>query len=392
MSKSLLIFKGCDKFFIVAVFSLVFIFSVVNHASANDWTFIDDFESHNPGDLNGQGGWAVTNRYGNSNNSVNISTENPAEGTKDVEINNNDSLIVTRNITPIRTGIFQFRMRHNKSGLFYFNALTSDMGGQLLFSIQFTQSKGILLEEATEQITLLPDYNINQWYLFTVDFNNEKGTFKIKIDDGDYGEYKYVNSESTLFDFAQMVFGSESGTAISAFGDIKPALPSSITVTKKVIPDTSTKTTGILPEIVHGVLNFLGINTTTTSTTTSADATTTVLTSPADMTATSTETPSTDIASSTITIVDITPTSASLEEATTTSDIITLTEEATTTQTALENSSLAAAVGVLNLNLNVDVLFIVILIVDTLLLAFLYRYIMRWYRAKKEYEDAYREL
>lgn len=380
MSKSFLIFKGYISFFIGAVFSLVLIFSVVNHASANDWTFIDNFESHNPGDLNGQDGWAVTNRYGNSNNSVNISTANPAEGTKDVEINNNDSLIVTRNITPIKTGIFQFRMRHNKSGLFYFNALTSDMGGQLLFSIQFTQSKGILLEEATEQITLLPDYNINQWYLFTIDFNNEKGTFKIKTDDGDYGEYKYVNSESTLFDFAQMVFGSESGTAISAFGDIKPALPSSITVTKKEI----------LPEIVNSVLNLLGINTTTTSTTTPADTAVTVPTSPTDMTATSTETPATDMASSTITIVDVTPTSASLEEATTTSDIVTLTEKATTTQSVLENSSLAAAVGALDMQ--ADLLLIAVLIIDTLLLLFLYLRIVQWYRAKKEYENASREL
>ncbi len=213
------------KFLTTFSFSLVLIFFIVNFASANEWTFTDSFESRNLGDLNGQGGWAVTNYYGNSNNAVNISIANPGAGTKSVEITNTDSLIVTRDITPVKAGVFQVRMRHNKSGLFYFYALTSDAGGQLLFSIQFTESNGVLLEEANKQITLLPDYNANQWYLFTIDFDNTRGgrgTFKIKIDDGSYSEYEYVNSESAIFDFAQMVFGSEgNGTAISAFGDIK---------------------------------------------------------------------------------------------------------------------------------------------------------------------------
>lgn len=235
MSKSFLIFKKYVRSFVVTVFSLVLVFSTVNSVSANEWTFTDSFESRNLGDLNGQGGWAVTNYYGNSNNTVNVSTTDPDLGTKHVEIINNDSLIATRNITPINAGIFQFRMRHNKSGLFYFYALTSDEGGQLLFSIQFTESKGILLEEADKQITLLPDYNADQWYLFTIDFDNNrgaKGTFKIKIDDGSYSEYEYVHSESATFDFAQMVFGSDSnGTAISAFGDIKSMSTSSATIT-----------------------------------------------------------------------------------------------------------------------------------------------------------------
>lgn len=236
MSKSFLIFKKHVRSFVITVFSLVLVFSTVNSVSANEWTFTDNFESRNLGDLNGQGGWAVTNYYGNSNNTVNVSTTDSDLGTKHVEITNHDSIIVTHDITPINTGIFQLRMRHNKSGLFYFYALASDAGGQLLFSIQFTESNGILLEKANKQIALLPDYNANQWYLFTIDFDNNrgaKGTFKIKIDDGSYGEYEYVHSESAVFDFAQMVFGSDSnGTAISAFGDIQstPSSPTTIDI------------------------------------------------------------------------------------------------------------------------------------------------------------------
>lgn len=201
-------------------------FFAPSFVSANEWTFADDFESYAPGAINGQGDWAVANYDGNSNDTVNISKTDPSEATQYAEITNTDSTIVTRDITPVNAGIYQFRMRHNKSGLFYFYALTSDAGGQLLFSIQFTESNSILLEEADKQTTLLPDYNANQWYLFTIDFDNsreERGTFKIKIDDGSYGEYEYVNSESAKFDFAQIVFGSVSdGTAVSAFSDIKP--------------------------------------------------------------------------------------------------------------------------------------------------------------------------
>ena len=221
------------KLFTTFLFSLVLIFFTTNFALANDWTFTDSFESYNLGGLNEQGGWAVTNYYGKFNDTVNVSTTDSDTGTKYVEITNNDSMIVTHDIAPINAGIFQLRMRHNKSGLFYFYALASD---GLLFSIQFTESRGILLEEADKQITLLPDYSANQWYLFTIDFDNsrgERGTFKIKIDDGSYNEYEYVRSESATFDFAQMVFGSESnGTAISAFGDIKstPSSPTTIDI------------------------------------------------------------------------------------------------------------------------------------------------------------------
>lgn len=237
---------------------------------ANEWTFTDSFESRNLGDLNGQGGWAVTNYNEDDNNTVNVSTANPAAGTKSVEITNTDSIIVTRDITPINAGVFQFRMRHNKSGLFYFYALTSDVGGQLLFSIQFTESNGILLEETNKQITLLPDYNADQWYLFTIDFDNkrgEKGAFQIKIDDGNYSEYEYVNSESALFDFAQMVFGSESnGTAISAFGEITSVTPIISTLTVP-IDDTATSTIT--------TVDIDGLSIVTSSTDTSTDIPTT---------------------------------------------------------------------------------------------------------------------
>lgn len=235
------------------IFFLILILFATNIALANEHEFIDSFESYKPGNLNEQGGWEVTNYHGDSRTTAHVAATNPDEKTNIVEIASRDSITVTRELTPADTGVFQFRMRHNKSGLFYFNALTSDAGGQLLFSIQFTESNGILLEKANEQIALLPDYNADQWYLFTIDFDNnrgERGTFKIKIDDGNYSEYEYVDSESVIFDFAQIVFGSESneGTAISAFG----GAPQAPAVVAEEIIDENTATTSISADLNNG--------------------------------------------------------------------------------------------------------------------------------------------
>jgi hypothetical protein len=207
--------------FVTFLFSLVIIAFSSHFAHANDWTFTDTSEPHNLSDINSRGGWVVTNYN---------------EGAK----------IVTHDMTPINAGIFQMRMRHNKSGLFYFNALTSDAGGQILFTIQFTEANGILLEESDKQIALLTDYVADQWYLFTIDFDSnrgERGTFRIKIDDGDYKEFQYVDSESVTSNFAQMVFGSEgSKTANSAFSNIMS--PSINTITANIHGTaTSTVTT-----------------------------------------------------------------------------------------------------------------------------------------------------
>ncbi len=235
------------KFFTILLFFLVFVLFATGFVSARYLTSVDNFEQYNPGDLEGQNGWTVTNYDENSKNAVRVSGDNTAEGEKSVEITNKDSVLISHNITPMQAGVFQLRMRHNKSGLFYFYALTSDVGGQLLWSIQFTESNGILLEQGDKQVTLLAEYNADQWYLFTIDFDNntghigENGTFKIKIDDKDYGQYQYVSSESQIFDFAQIVFGSDNTntkTAISAFDDIKilnvdnsPSLPNPTRVT-----------------------------------------------------------------------------------------------------------------------------------------------------------------
>jgi len=237
----------------LSFFLVLTVVCAVNVASANEQIFADDFESYALGDLNEQGNWEVTNYYDNPDTNAHVSAINPDEETKVVEITSQDSIVVNQKLTPKDAGIFQFRMRHNKSGLFYSNILTSDAGGQLLFSIQFTESNGILLEEARKQITLLPAYTVNQWYLFTVDFDNsrgERGTFKIKIDDGSYEEYAYVDSESAIFDFAQIVFGSESneGTAISAFGGA-PKAP--VLVAEEIVEENSA-TTSISADLSDG--------------------------------------------------------------------------------------------------------------------------------------------
>lgn len=206
------------------LFFLIVPFWILHTAQAENVVFTDTFNSYVLGDLNGQGAWLVTKYYPDKLGAIEISTTNSEVGEKYIEVTNDDSIVATLVSTPAHAGILQFKMRHNKSGLFYLFAQTSDAGGQLLFSIQFTPSNGILLEKAGMQTTLLSEYNPNQWYFFTIDFDNkrgEQGAFKIQIDGREYGEHAYVDSESTTFDLAQITLGSVSDgqTSISGFGN-----------------------------------------------------------------------------------------------------------------------------------------------------------------------------
>jgi hypothetical protein len=179
----------------------------------------DSFTSYSLGDLHGQSNWQLTKYEEASLGDVDIVT---SDTDTFAEITNNKSLLISKSDTPRDAGILEFNMRHNRVGLFYVYAQTSDNGGQLLFSIQFTPTGGILLEQSDKQIVLLSDYTADQWYRFTIDFDRSRGqngTFILAIDDTTYGEYAYVHSESATFDLAQITFGSESTgqTAISGF-------------------------------------------------------------------------------------------------------------------------------------------------------------------------------
>jgi hypothetical protein len=235
-------------------------------------TLVDDFESYNIGDIREGGEWSVTNYYGNVDNHANISTD-LKESIKYAELASEDAIVTARHIASADKGVLEFKMRHNKSGLFYFNALTSDAGGQLLFSIQFTESKGILLEQSDTQIALLPDYISNQWYSFTIDFDNtrgERGTLKIKIDDGKQEEYPYVSSESVIFDLSQIVFASENngGRAVSAF--VFDGAPEEPTVATEEIPTENSTTTSITADLNNAEISTLNIDGTAVSENSSA--------------------------------------------------------------------------------------------------------------------------
>ena len=215
-------------------------------------------------------------------------------------------------------------------------------------------------------------------------------TFTIDVLPGDYEEVTFIcsgNGENEAFQFGSI----ENNFAVSTRQN-----PSNDSV--KTSPQTPA-----VPSLIKSISDFLGVGV-------SAETT-------------SPETPATETASSTITIVDVVPATASPEVATTTQEIITPSEVATTisetitpsegvtaapealpspeeattpetvsapfseeviTQTALENSSLAAAVGVLDLN--IDVPLTIILIIDILILAPLFQRLMQWYQAKKSGE------
>ncbi len=210
---------------ILTGFFVLILFCVVTITQAQEVrTFSNNLGSLPLGDLSGQDNWVITKHNTDSSDTVQISTSDLIPEEKFIEIVNDNSLLASWNGPPLNNGVFEFQARHNKEGLFYLYAQTSDNGGQLLFSIQFTEANGILLEESDSQIALLPDYNKDQWYYFIIDFDNTKGsrgTFTVQIDNQSYGEYEYVQSESSSFDFAQITIGSESTgkTSISAFVD-----------------------------------------------------------------------------------------------------------------------------------------------------------------------------
>ncbi len=207
-------------------FTLIFLIALFGVFSATQAQelFSEPIDSLPLGDLAEQANWSVTKHMTEAYGTMRISASDLAPDEKFIEIVNDNSMLASQTRPPLNAGIFEFKAKHNKSGLFYLYAQTSDNGGQLLFSIQFTEAKGILLEKADKQITLLPDYNSDQWYWFTIDFDNargDNGTFTLQIDGQNLGEYEYVESESELFDLAQITIGSESAgkTAISGFAD-----------------------------------------------------------------------------------------------------------------------------------------------------------------------------
>jgi hypothetical protein len=214
----------------ITIFFLIALLCLVPATQAQESIFSNPPDSFTLGDLSGQDNWTITKPDPNAPDSIQISTAEPATTEKFIEIINDNSIFANQSRTPLNSGVFEFKVRHNKSGLFYLYAQTSDNGGQLLFSIQFTEAKGILLEKAEKQITLLPDYNSDQWYWFTIDFDNtrgDNGTFTLQIDGQNLGEYEYVESESELFDLAQITIGSESAgkRSISGFVDTFSSLP-----------------------------------------------------------------------------------------------------------------------------------------------------------------------
>ncbi len=270
---------------------LILLLTVIHSTQAEALVFVDTFDSFTLGDLSGQGGWAVTKYYTDTLGTVKVTASDVAPEEKYVEIINNDSIIFSRISTPSDAGVLQFKMRHSKSGLFYLYAQTSDAGGQLLFSIQFTQSNGILLEEAGKQTTLLSDYNPNQWYSFSIDFDNTKGDrgkFTIQIDGVDYGERSYVDSESELFDFAQISLGSESdgATSVSAFDNFISTMLATTTATTAPTSDMlrqlsiSLSTTSITSNLDNGLIVTATLDGIASIATTTATVTTEVVTEP----------------------------------------------------------------------------------------------------------------
>jgi hypothetical protein len=240
---------------------LVIILGFGPSVRAQESLTVDNFNSLPLGDLAMQANWVVTKLDPNSSDLMEVSTSDPTTDDNFIEITNTSSISAVRTQEPKTSGIFEFKTRHNQSGLFYIYAQTSDNGGQLLFSLQFTEDKEILLEQANEQVTLLSNYNKDQWYQFLINFDNtrgDNGSFTVEIDGENYGEYEYVNSESEVFDFAQITIGSDStgSKAISAFSDITshPSLDTSTTSSELLSLSISLSSTSISSDLDNGLI------------------------------------------------------------------------------------------------------------------------------------------
>jgi len=206
--------------------------------------------------------WVTTKPDPNAEGVVELTTSGLTPDEKIVEIINESSLSTTRSYPPLASGKLEFKAKHNQVGLFYIYALTADNGGQLLFSLQFTEDRGLLLEQSDQQITLLDDYVENEWYEFTIDFDNTRGDhgmFTVAMNGQTYGDYEYVNSESDTFELAQITIGSEStdATAVSGFIDSSSPLPGEATSTASdalLLLSISLSSTSISSDLDNGLI------------------------------------------------------------------------------------------------------------------------------------------
>jgi hypothetical protein len=241
---------------------LVVLLPGVPTTEAEEQMFSSSLDSLPLGELINQDGWTTTKSDPGAYGSVRVSDSNLIPEEKFIELTTDSSIAASRSLSPQNAGIFEFKAKHNKSGLFYIYAQTSDNGGQLLFSIQFTEDRGVLLEESDKQVTLLSDYSEDQWYLFTIEFDNSRGArgvFTVKIDGQSYGEFEYVMSESSTFDIAQITIGSENigKSSVSGFADSFPSVLTTVASTTSdalLLLSISLSSTSISSSLENGLI------------------------------------------------------------------------------------------------------------------------------------------
>jgi len=194
-------------------------------------------------------------------------------------------------------------------------------------------------------------------------------------------------------------------TADQTLGAITTTAATTTAATTTAITTTSTNETGIIPFIINGILDFFGINTTTT-TTFLTDLTAASLTSSADATAT-TSTPTSEAVGVPTASVGTVGATTSVSFTTTTTEGVAITtnppgEEiilppqgevtssplenttSATHQASKVNSFLATIVGMFNLGLDDTFIAIVTTIGVLLLLAFILYRIAQWLIVKRK--------
>lgn len=136
------------------------------------WTYEQNFNALNDGDLNGQDSWSGGTGY-------DVQTSVVYEGAKAV-IGDSTNQNIDRAITAVSAGTVYFAMRHNGTSNMSLRFLTG--GSNIRFQVTFSSSN-ITVSNGAGTVTLVTGYGTSQFYLFEVTFNSSN-QHVVRVHDG----------------------------------------------------------------------------------------------------------------------------------------------------------------------------------------------------------------
>lgn len=155
------------------------------------WTYTQNFDSLNTGDLNGQDSWS-------GNTAFDVQTGTVYAGAKAVGINCQNGLYIIRNISAVTTGVITFYVQKSSIGNGLGYVTLRDATGFRIGVVM--HSDGYISayhNDATPAYDHLLAYSANTWYKITIDFDALNKTYDVYIDDLIYANDFYMYSSRT---------------------------------------------------------------------------------------------------------------------------------------------------------------------------------------------------